>query len=174
MARSPWLPEPTPSLPTWPRCGRRSSTSCPPRLTPEPEGAPGRCPGPHQEALPPEPPPRGEAPWDLLIGAGMRGANTAVDTSRLAPLIPAPMDRLQRASPFAGDPGGKATWRVEGSALALPQAQAPAEADTRCSTTTARGDRGMRGPGRSCRPRLSCQRPGYGRCRLFGSWGRYR
>jgi hypothetical protein len=25
-----------------------------------------------------------------------------------------PMDRLQRASPFAGGPGGKASWRVSG------------------------------------------------------------
>src|SRR6185369_7147189 len=28
--------------------------------------------------------------------------------------VPQPLDRLQRASPFAGGPGGKASWWVQG------------------------------------------------------------
>src|ERR1700722_2800019 len=76
---------------------------------------PGVAPEPHQEALPLGSPPRGEAPWDLFIWVGGRGGPTETSKRVGWPSSPTyPMDRLQRASPFAGGPGGKASWRVRG------------------------------------------------------------
>ncbi len=84
----------------------------------------GLCPGPHQEALPLGSPPRGEAPWDLLIWwVGGEGASVYVRGPRRAPSLNPPMDRyckgprprleVQEATPPGGVRGG-------GSPLALP------------------------------------------------------
>src|SRR5882757_1228702 len=75
----------------------------------------GFAPDPDQGALPLGSPPRGEAPWDLLLWL-VPGGGPAVTYQ--GPCRPPswnqPSDRLQRASPFAGGPGGKAPWRVSG------------------------------------------------------------
>src|SRR5580700_11004273 len=72
------------------------------------------APDPDQEALPLGSPPRAVALGTIHFGAGTRGADTRVERSLSAPLVPAPMDRLQRSSTFAGGPGGKAPGGFEG------------------------------------------------------------
>ena len=61
-------------------------------------------------------PPGGSAPLDprqglalgtIHFGAGTGGANADVARSWLAPPVPAPMDRFQRAPPFDGGPWGQ-------------------------------------------------------------------
>ena len=83
----------------------------------------GLCPlDPHQGQWPLEP--------FILVGEWER-ADTDLDTSRLALSHPQPMDRLQRALPFAGGPGGKASWWVQGRSPCAWSGQAMALPDGR-------------------------------------------
>src|SRR5690242_14028272 len=68
----------------------------------------------HQGALPLGTPPRAVALGTIHFGGGMGGADRDVARSVSAPPIPPPMDRFQRASPFDGGPGGRASWWVPG------------------------------------------------------------
>src|SRR5580698_6213677 len=72
----------------------------------------------------PEPQPRGSASWNSAKGSGpwnpLMGLFSGEGQPRTIyvrvgpPLRTNPIDRLQRASPFAGGPGGKAPGGVRG------------------------------------------------------------
>src|SRR5580698_7283383 len=76
--------------------------------------------------LRPEPRPRGSAPWIPAKGSGPwnplmglfsgEGLPGPCEVTVGPPLRTNPTDRLQRASPFAGGPGGKAPGGVWGGA----------------------------------------------------------
>ena len=114
------------------------------------EGAQGFAPRPHQEALPPGPPPRAQPLEPLIWWVGGEGADTTAATVTAGPLSsnPQPMDRVPRASPFGGDQRGRAPWQVQGSALS-----ASPPLNSAGATVASRRGRAMSGP----RPRKSAQ-----------------
>ena len=120
----------------------------------------GAAPGPRQNALPPGPPPRAVALGSQFVsGNGVKEAFHGFSTTGQASFTPLPvppcpyplarMDRSQRASPFGGGPGGKASWRGLGQRPITPPSPPPTCAPTR----TACPARISAGSSRPCRAR---------------------
>ena len=96
----------------------------------------GSAPKPRQEALPPGPPPRAVALGTIHFGGAGRGpTRTSQRHGRPSPSHQ-PMDRFQRASPFDGGPGGRASWWVPGRS---PAALGPAPGRDACPRCVRQG-----------------------------------